>query len=221
MSEYKEITESIDVPTHSGLEGFFVALRKILKMPRVTNVNIDARGKVSYTRFARAEEPRKTIDIDFDAVSPGALVRNIELQELDVPMASGAAVAIAALFSAASSDHLYPIGFVTGANTVLPDWHLKSTGVKIPVDSLYGFPLYKDRFIPDETLLLVTGYSLETSLPDAQKSYKIAMPGRQAPVLPVPELIVSYVSSNTNSLPEVAAAVPSPEQVKDEVEIIP
>jgi hypothetical protein len=62
---------------------------------------------------------------------------------------------------------------------------------------------------------------LETSLPDAQKSYKIAMPGRQAPVLPVPELIVSYVSSNTNSLPEVAAAVPSPEQVKDEVEIIP
>lgn len=220
MSEYKEVTETVDVPTDAGIAGFFVALRKILKMPRVVNVNIDSKGKVTFTRFARSGEPRKTFEVDFDAVTPGALVRNLELQELDVEGLENPSTCILSMFSVAASEHMKPIGFVAGSNTVLMDWHLKTTGVRIPSDSLCGLPLYRDRFIPDEALLLVTAYSADASLEDARKCYKIAMPGRQVPLRVVPELITNSHVGALEAPPVVAAATPTDEEVRDEVEVL-
>jgi hypothetical protein len=179
-AEFQEVTDEIEVPTHAGVEGFFAALRKILKQPRVTNVNIDVSGKVTYSRFARVEEPRKHIEVDFESVSPGALVRNIELTELDVyEYVDNASICIAAMFQAASLEQMFPVGFVTGANTTFLQWHKDTTGIALINNSAYGLPIYRDRFIPDETLLLVTAFARGAGLVDARKSYKIAMPSRE------------------------------------------
>lgn len=178
-SEFQEVTDTVEVPTHAGVEGFLAAIRKIIKQPRVTQLNIDVAGKVTYTRFARPEEPRKHIEVDFESVAPGAIVRNLELEELNAfHLLDNAAVCIAAMFQAASLEQMYPVGFVTGANSSLFDWHKQTTGVVLINNTAYGYPIFRDRFIPDETLLLVTAFARGAGLMDARKSYKIAMPSR-------------------------------------------
>jgi hypothetical protein len=216
MIEYKELTQSVDVPAHSGVEGFLSAIRQVLRQPRVTRVEIDGNGKVSYTRFVRAEEPRKNVDFDFDSVSPGALVRNIEMQELDLfELKDNAAVCMAAMFFAADRDHMFPVGIVTGANTVFPDWHRRTTGVQLLSDNAYGLPVYRDRFIPDETLLLVTAFSRDASLVDARKSYKTAMPGREETIIPKQAVAIDVrIPQVTGGDPFILAEPPKATEVK-------
>jgi len=218
MSEYKEIKDSVEVPTTAGIEGFFLALRKILRLPRVTDlhVGVGPKIKVTFTRYAREEEPSQSIEVDFDSVAPGALVRNLEMQELDVYVVrDNAAVCLSSMFYAAAVDHMYPIAFVAGARSVLPDWHFKTTGVRLGPDGAYGLPLHRDRHIPDETLILVAAYSRDAGLVDARKAYKIAMPDRQAPVRVVSELVLDTVQVMEEGTPLVAAGTPAGADVKD------
>lgn len=214
--EYEETTQSIEVPSHAGVEGFLAALRQVLKQPRVTHIDIDAQGKVTYTRFVRKEEPRKHVEVDFDSVSPAMLVRNIEVQELDLFLLLGnAAICVAAMFYAASVEQMFPVGFVTGANSVLPSWHKDTTGVMLLPSTAYGLPIYRDRFIPDETLLLVTAYARGAGLVDARKSYKIAMPGRDQPMPKRPLVEVQQpVLMASSDETFVLAEPPSDKEVK-------
>ncbi len=214
MSEYQEVTESIDVPPQVGVEGFLAAIRKILQLPRVTRVEIDGQGHVSYTRYVREEDPVRNIEVDFDTVMPSAVVRNVVVQELDVFGVESAGVCLAVMFEHAAAEHLYPIGFVAGANTVLPGWHQKTTGVRLGQDSVYGLPLYRDRFIPDDVLLLVTAYTRQGALVDARKSYKILMPSREAPLRIVPPVVQPSQEVAVDNTPLLAAHHPIDSEVK-------
>lgn len=219
MSDYKEVTDSLEVPSHAGVEGFIAAMRQILRQPRLTQVTIDGSGKVTYTRWVREQEPRKTIEVDFDSVSPSALVRNLEVQELDLFDHMGnASTCISAMFFAAELEQMCPVAFVTGANSVFGEWHLRTTGVRIGSKTAYGIPVYKDRFIPDDALLLVTAYSRGAALIDSQKSYKIAMPGREKLITRAVEVEISpRVEQLSMDSPLVLAVPPT----QDEVKVVP
>jgi hypothetical protein len=193
MTEFQEVTDTIDVPQHAGVEGFIAAIRQVLKKPRVTQVIIDAHGKLTFTRFARPEEPRKHVEVDFETVSPASLVRNAEVQEIDLSRwDDNAAVCIAMMFHTASLEQMYPVGFVTGANTRLFDWHKQTTGVMLLNNTAYGLPVHRDRFISDDALLLVTAYARNAGLIDVQKSYKMTMPEHAAPhpVIELPQQVL-------------------------------
>lgn len=189
--EYKEVTDTTEVPKHAGVEGFILAVRGILKLPRVVNINIDSRGKITHTRYARQEEPRRQVEVDFESVSPSSIVRNGHVQELNVEEYYGnAAVVCAAMFAAAAKQLLFPVAWVVGANTYLPGWHKLTTGVDLLNDTAFGLPLLRDRFIPDEALLLACAYGPNAALIDAQTAYKVTMPSPT----PAPRLIDEEVS---------------------------
>lgn len=218
MIDYKELTETVDIPLNAGKEGFILGIRRILDLSRVTHFECDLKGKLRYTRFVRAEEPRKNIDYDFESVSPGAIVRNIDIEEVDsFHSLDNAAVCVAMLFFAAERDHMVPVAFVTGANPVFPEWHQRTTGVRVSRDNAYGLPIYRDRFIPDETLLMVVAYSKDAGLIDASKSYKIALPLREhlgaakkEVIIETPLMIEQLPSSETYML----ASPPLEDEVK-------
>lgn len=215
MNEYREVTESVQIPHLAGVEGFLAAIRRVLHLSRVSHVEIDIAGKVSYTRFVREEEPSHSIEINFDSVMPSAVVRNAEVQEIDLLDVQSASAALSLMFYAAGQDHLCPVGFVTGAATVLPRWHLDTVGVRLGQDTVYGLPLYRDRFLPDEVLLLVCAYSRQGGLVDVKKSYKILMPGRDVPVrLVSPISVDAPMPESIDQPPLVAAQVPGDDNVK-------
>lgn len=200
VPDYQEVTETQDIPKHAGIEGFILAIRSILKMPRIANINIDNKGKVTFTRYARVEEPRRQIEVDFESVAPSAIVRNGHVVEVDADSFHGnAAICVAALFSRAAQDHMYPVAWVVGANTVLPSWHALTTGVVLPTGSAYGLPVLRDRFIPDEALILACAYGQDAALIDARQAYKVTMPSA-APPLRLPE---SEVSVTPEQVPPV------------------
>lgn len=213
MSEFQEINETVDVPLNTGVEGFIHALRQILKKPRVTDIHIDANGKVSFTRFARPEEPIKHLEVDFESVSPAGLVRNMELQELDYyELVGNAAVCIAAMFSMASTEQMYPVAFLVGASSSLFAWHRKTTGVPLLNSMAYGFPIIRDRHIPDDVLILVTAYARGGAMSDGKKSYKITMPSLEKPLQEVTPVEIYPQEQPMSS--DVLVLVPPPEEVK-------
>jgi hypothetical protein len=176
--EYQEVTDTLEVPKHVGVEGFILAIRSILKLPRVVSIAIDAKGKITHTRFIRKEEPRKTIEVDFDTVAPSAIIRNGTVVEMDLEAyMNNAATCIAAMFARAAADHMYPVAWVVGGATHLHQWHQKTTEVSLPANSVYGLQVFYDRFIPDETLLLACAYGPNSALVDTRMAYKITMPG--------------------------------------------
>jgi len=217
MSEYHEVTETVDVPGATGIEGFLAVIRRVLHLSRVSRVEINGTGKVSYTRFVREEEPSHVIEVNFDSVMPSSVVRNAEVHEIDIFGIESAAVGLALMFYAAAQDHLCPVGFVTGAATVLPGWYFKTVGVRLGQDTVYGLPLYRDRFLPDDVLLLACAYSRQGSLVDVKKSYKVLMPSREAPIRLVTPVEVSLPLETVEQEPLLAAHVPT----NDEVKVIP
>lgn len=174
MAEYKLIEDSIEVPKNTGKEGFLHTIREILYLPRVQNIFIDSKGKVSYKRYImNGESP--TVSIDFEGLQPWHIVRNGEVEELQVG-AYSAAVIITSLLDRVVEDKLRPIAFVLGANSVFWDWYSMTTGA--PVDSreyICGLPIYTDRQTPDSALILCGAYTERASLIDTQKSYKVEM----------------------------------------------
>lgn len=168
--------EEMDVPKGSGVEGFLACVKQVLKLPRVQSINIDSRGKISYTFFLRDGEEAIKATAKFEELMPYAIVRNGSVVE--VPKASSnAAIAIAQLFRAAAIDHLYPVAFVTGALSNLWLWYEKSFNLSPDFkEELFGLPLYVDRHAPDEALLMCTAFSRHRDLSETQKTYKVLIP---------------------------------------------
>lgn len=178
MKDRIEYKETIEVPKGTGRAGFILAIEQVLKLSRVQDIHIDARGKVSYTRFVAEGEEVAPLRVDFESVSPYAVIRNSEVVETSYPDDVNAAVAVSLLFQEVSVDQLFPIAFVGGMKTDIWRWMFNSTGVTPPKirDELFGLPLYQDRMIEDYMLVLCAGYSRNAAMLDTQKSYKIVIP---------------------------------------------
>jgi hypothetical protein len=176
MSDYTEINESVEVPKNTGTKGFLRALEDILKLPRVQSIEIDSRGKVSYRYFIRSGEEHAPLKTDFETLKPYAAIRNGgAIDEIGAPDRN-AAMALGQLFNAASVDHLFPVAFASGANTIFWDW-AQGSGLNLTShEELFGLPFVTDRNIPDESLILGAAFARNAALIDIRKSYKLVIP---------------------------------------------
>jgi hypothetical protein len=184
MNEYEELRDTIDVPRGTGIQGFLRAIEEILKQPRVQEVKIDSRGKVSYLRYLRKGEANLPLSIDFDTLQPYAILRNArDIVEI-TGVSPNASMSLLTMFRTCSRDKLFPVAFIGGANTVLFEWHKKTTGVVLDVDqdAVLGYPFYRDHLIEDPTLFLAAAYSRNAALVDVQRAYKMLMPARELPI---------------------------------------
>jgi hypothetical protein len=173
---YVQYDETIEVPPGAGVEGFIRSLREVLKLPNVSNVTINRQGKIDYTFFLREGAEKRVAAVNFDTLMPMALVRNATVQELP-HRDSAATVAILQMFRAAAIDHLAPIAFVTGANSLLWPWYEATTSLQAENrGELYGLPVHADRNCPDEVLLLAAAFTARAELVDMHKAYKIDLP---------------------------------------------
>lgn len=178
MPEYREVSQTIDVPRGAGITGFLKTIESILRKQRVQEVNINARGQVSYRRFARADEEDHQVEMDFETLMPWAVIRNTrKLEELTSAAGASAAVAVSQMFAAVTRDHLHPIAFAGGPGSFFWEWHGRTTGVVLGgKEEAYGLPFYPDEEIPNDVLVLCAGYGKEATLIDTKRAYKIAIP---------------------------------------------
>ncbi len=181
-AEYELATSSIEVPKNTGLEGFVHTVRSILKLPKVQSITISAKGKITYERYVLDGEP-KTLSIDFNGIEPYHLIRNAPKQIEELVVHSGnAATILAAMLDRASSEQLFPIAFVTGANTVLWRWYQQTTGFSlVSKESISGLPVLFDRYVPDTALILSATLAKDGTMIDTYKSYKVEMDFLLAP----------------------------------------
>jgi hypothetical protein len=176
MPEYREVSQTIEVPRGAGIAGFLKTIEKILRQSRVQEVSINARGHVSYRRFARSDEDDHQIQMEFDSLMPWAVIRNGEIEELN-PLDANAAVVVSQMFSASTRDHLHPVAWASRRETPFWEWHGKTTGVVLGgKEEAYGIPFYTDDGIPDDSLVLCSAYGRDATLVDTKKAYKITIP---------------------------------------------
>ena len=179
MPEYKTATERITVPKNTGLEGFLKTLRKILVLPRVQNIVINANGRITYERAVREDENMEPIEVDFSDISPGAIVRNCDLREIEEE--NEPTRAVARLFEAVAQDHLVPTAFVSGPGSTFWLWHEKyDFTLSSSRDQAYGVPFLYDEYFPPFSLVLCASYTRSAALSEIRKSFKIQMPEQQA-----------------------------------------
>lgn len=173
---YTQHDETLQVPPGAGIEGFIRSLREVLKLPNVNNITINRQGKIEYTFYLREGEEKRVAAVNFDTLMPMAIVRNAIVTEV-VDRNASATVAILQMFRCASIDHLVPIAFVTGANSMLWPWYEATTPLRADrKDELFGLPVHMDRQCPDEVLLLAAAFTTRTELVDMHKAYKIDLP---------------------------------------------
>lgn len=173
---YVQYDETIEVPLNTGIEGFMRSVREVLRLPNVNNIAINSKGKIDYTFFLREGETKRVAAVNFDNLMPMAIVRNASVQEV-LDRDDSATVAILQLFRAASIDHLSPIGFITGSNSLLWPWYEHTTPLRAERrDELFGLPVHFDRQCPDEVLLLAAAFTPRAELVDMNKAYKIDLP---------------------------------------------
>ena len=166
----------VEVPANTGVDGFLLTIRNILKMPRVQSIGIDNRGRISFKHVVLdTEDDSGGFKVDFDGLEPYYLIRHAAIDELS-PEASNAGVVLTMVLDRASLENLYPIAFVTSPNSNLREWYGLSTGHKLnSLNRLCGVPVLTDRHVPDTVLLLCLGYTHEATMAEIQKSYKIEM----------------------------------------------
>lgn len=185
MKEYEQHDEEIDLPKGVGVPGFLQAIKGVLSLPRVTDIRINALGKITYTFFLRKGESQK-LSVNFEDVMPYAIVRNGTIEELPYP-SSNAIVACAQLFEAAARDHMFPVGFLGSQTTFFWDWYKEGLGgsrstQEEPVglqnsrEELFGYPFHFDVKVEEHVLLLCTSFRRGGALTDTVKSYKITVP---------------------------------------------
>lgn len=178
MGDYREVTGSVQVPANTGIEGFLHTLKVILRKPRVQRVSIDARGKVSFTRFALVTEDEEptNLGVDFGELQPYYIIRNATVKELVLPT-EPSPVSVGRMFDRAAADHMRPVAFATGADSQLWSWYALSAGYRIEArDQFFGLPVLTDREIDDAVVFLCTGYGRDAAFVDTQVSYKISIP---------------------------------------------
>ena len=181
MDDYREVTGTINVPSNTGIDGFVKTIRELLRRPRLQEINIDARGKVTFRRFAKNGEEYGNQDnnfgVDLSDLQPYNIIRNAEIKECLPPSDLPASVIIGIMFDQVSKDTLVPLAFATGRMTVLWDWYQFTTGYVFETrDRLFGLPLLTDRLLPDTALLLCSGFGKDAKFIDTQVSYKVEMP---------------------------------------------
>lgn len=178
MADYREVTGSIQVPANTGTEGFLHTIKTILRKPRVQRVTIDARGKVSFTRYALSDESDEPVNlgVDFSDLQPYYVIRNATVRELLLPT-EPAPVSVGRMFDRAASDHMRPIAFATGADSQLWSWYALSTGHSVSArEQFFGLPVLTDREIDDGVVFLCAGFGRDAAFIDTQVSYKISVP---------------------------------------------
>lgn len=174
--EWEERTNRIEVPENTGIEGFLYAIRELLRRPRIQEIKIDSKGSIAYRQYVQKDKPLNNVGIEFGDISPYGVIRNADVVELTVQPGQSAAVVAAAVLDIATTEQLYPIAFVTGADTVFWEWYAATAGVPFrSTNYLFGWPLYTDRLLPDTALILCTGYGKDAALVDTQRAYKIEM----------------------------------------------
>ncbi len=172
--EWKEIVRSIEVPPNTGVEGFVYTIRELLKRPRLQEIKIDSKGKITYRQFVREDKPENNIGLEFGDLLPSSVIRNSEVIEL-APVGN-AAVVLSDMLDTAAIDQLHPICFTTGADSTLWNWYKNSTGLLLRSrDTLFGLPLYLDRQIPDTAIILCAAFGKDASMIDTQRAYKVEM----------------------------------------------
>ena len=174
--EYEEVRGTAAVPHAAGIIGFLKTIESVLKLPRVQEININAKGEVAYRYFLKAGEEARTLDIDLESVLPAMIIRNSKLEELPNPHAS-ASVALCQLFSLMARDRLYPVAFVVGPSTCLWDWYAQTAPTLYTRhDELLGVPLLVEKTYEEQTLVLCASYTRSAALIDTQSSYKLVIP---------------------------------------------
>jgi lactobin A/cerein 7B family class IIb bacteriocin len=180
MSQFKPVEETIEVPKETGKAGLLRVLEEIIDLKRVVEVRILASRppvKVFYKRFVAEGEPERPLSIDLESLSPYAVLRNGEIQEIDGG-AGPAAVVIARLFREVSLVGLWPIAFVGGRASRFWAWHKETMGA-LPSqthEDAYGLPFLTDRQIDDDVLLLAASYDRAAAIIDAQRAFKLLLP---------------------------------------------
>lgn len=174
--QYVEVKKTVNVPKNVGPDGFVLALKSIIKIPRVQRIEILANGTVEYAYFKQEEAPDTPLALDFESIAPSAIVRNTEMREIELVEQDTAPVVVCKMFRAVRIANLVPISFVAGADTTFGAWH-KKAGLDLEdyTDTAYGLPLVKDRYIPDEALVLCAGYTRASALIDTVMSFKAVM----------------------------------------------
>jgi hypothetical protein len=176
MTEYEEVRESVDVPKNAGVQGFLKTVEGILRLPRVQEIRIDARGKVDFRYFLREGEQHKPLEMDFETLLPYSIIRNNKVVEL-VDVDPNAAVAVGQLFDLAAADHLFPVAFVGGPGSLFWQWYETTTAIHLAArEELYGVPFLSDRALEDYVLVLCAAYTRSAALIDTQRSYKLVIP---------------------------------------------
>ncbi len=189
MNEFKEVTDTIQVPRNTGIEGFLHTVKTLLRLPKVTDIHIDSRGTITCKRYAKEGDSTHNAGVDFEALTPSSIVRNTHVDEVTAPSNANAAVLIGSLFDMVSVAQLKPLAFLTGADSALWEWYRTTTHSSLNSrDTLHGLPLHTDRKIPDTALILAAGYGRDAALVDARNSFKLEMP-----VFSYPEPIIEVL----------------------------
>lgn len=176
MSDFREQSDTIEVPRGTGVDGFVATIIGILKMPRIQYIHIDGNGRIKYARVVRKGEEFQRYSPDFEQLQPSFIIRQSNVKEL--PAEENAAYAITMMFKAAGIEKLFPVAFVTNPKTRLWDWLIDSAGIDLSQtdDVLYGVPLIYDEQIPNYVLILSTAFLPNATMGEIRRCFKITMP---------------------------------------------
>lgn len=178
-NKLRRVTKVVKTPRNTGTAGLLHSIEAILKMPRVQQITIGKRGQIEYEYLLPEEEPDREVQISFDSLTPGAIVRNRPVVELPMtgnPAELSAPSIIAQVLVAARRNRLFPLAFVGGIASTFFEWH-RLAGVDFTsTEEAYNLPFYADAQIPNEALLIPTGLDRGTELVDTVESYKIDLP---------------------------------------------
>lgn len=176
--DYEEKIGEVEVPKHTGLDGFLHAIKEILRLPNIQKIEINKFGKVTYRHFTPKGEnsSAEPLKMNFETLAPYAVIRNGKVVELKHPSIN-AAVAVAQLFSMATQDKMHPTFFVGSPDSKVWSWYEETTAIRTgDRESLFGLPFLADRMFEDEVLVLCAGFVRDGALIDTQKSYKLCIP---------------------------------------------
>lgn len=173
--EFKLDKKIIDIPKNTGRAGFILAIEKLLKLPRIQNIQIDAKGKVTYTRFVKEDDPSLPLAIDLASVSPYGIIRNSELVEINFQDLHVGDFLLK-LFNTVANDKFFPICFVGSLASSVWPWLKQNNEETVSKEQLLGYPFYEEGLVENYMLFLCTGIIRESALIDTVRSYKIILP---------------------------------------------
>jgi hypothetical protein len=166
-----EVEEQIEVPRSTGIPGFLRTIETILKLPRVLGISINNRGLVTYRRVQLPEE-RASLGVNFDTLQPSVFIRQGQVKEL---LAEGEAVSqVHQALESAALERVEVTAWVMGLGG-LPLFHKWCPSLAIHNDRLLGLPVYVDRALDDQTLVLAASHAPRAYLSDCHRFYKIGM----------------------------------------------